>query len=237
MGWLYVFMGVIISSAVLPATLTLMWKGQNFWAATLSPILGLICSLTAWLVTTSKLNDGVINVATSGANNPMLAGNVVALLSPMIFIPVLTLIFGMGTLLSSELNNHVLMKDRQLRLGLHEEHPPHRRLGRLYCRAPRHRTSRRPPPRTLPRSRSRRTSQTASRFQNRQNYHRNHDARSSRLMAHAPLWHRLHFQREILLWLGHCWHHLVDVLDDGSWCVSALGGRAWRGISVACGGI
>jgi SSS family transporter len=65
MGWLYVFMGVIISSAVLPATLTLMWKGQNKWAATLSPVLGLACSLTAWLVTTSKLNDGVINVATS----------------------------------------------------------------------------------------------------------------------------------------------------------------------------
>ncbi|KAJ6286794.1 Sodium:solute symporter family-domain-containing protein [Bipolaris maydis] len=94
MGWLYVFMGVIISSAVLPATLTLMWKGQNKWAATLSPVLGLCCSITTWLVTTAKLNDGVITVETSGANNPMLAGNVVALLSPMIFIPVFTLIFG-----------------------------------------------------------------------------------------------------------------------------------------------
>jgi Na+/proline symporter len=104
MGWLYVFMGVIISSAVLPATLTLMWKGQNFWAATLSPVLGLMCSLTAWLVTTSRLNNGVISVETSGANNPMLAGNVVALLSPMVFIPVLTLIFGMGKLLPSDLD-------------------------------------------------------------------------------------------------------------------------------------
>jgi Na+/proline symporter len=108
MGWLYVFMGVIISSAVLPATLTLLWKGQNFWAATLSPILGLMCSLTAWLVTTSKLNDGVISVETSGANNPMLAGNVVALLSPMVFIPVLTLIFGMGKLLPSNLDISIL---------------------------------------------------------------------------------------------------------------------------------
>jgi hypothetical protein len=56
----------------------------------------LCCSIITWLVTTSKLNDGVITVATSGANNPMLAGNVVALLSPVIFIPVLTLIFGVG---------------------------------------------------------------------------------------------------------------------------------------------
>ena len=47
MGYLYLLMGVIISSAVLPATLTLMWKGQNVYAAALSPILGLICSIIA----------------------------------------------------------------------------------------------------------------------------------------------------------------------------------------------
>lgn len=32
MGYLYLMMGVIISSAVLPATLTLTWAGQNKWA-------------------------------------------------------------------------------------------------------------------------------------------------------------------------------------------------------------
>lgn len=39
MGYLYLMMGVIISSAVLPATLTLVWSGQNKWAVsiTLSP--------------------------------------------------------------------------------------------------------------------------------------------------------------------------------------------------------
>jgi Na+/proline symporter len=31
MGYLYLLMGVIISSAVLPATLTLMWSKQNWW--------------------------------------------------------------------------------------------------------------------------------------------------------------------------------------------------------------
>lgn len=31
-GYLYLMMGVIISSAVLPATLTLMWKKQNMLA-------------------------------------------------------------------------------------------------------------------------------------------------------------------------------------------------------------
>jgi Na+/proline symporter len=93
MGYLYLLMGVIISSAVLPATLTLMWNKQNWWAATLTPPLGFICSMIAWLVT-AKHEGGELTVATTGANNPMLAGNVVALLSPLIFVPVLTYALG-----------------------------------------------------------------------------------------------------------------------------------------------
>lgn len=106
--------GVIISSAVLPATLTLMWDKQNLAAATLSPILGLASSLIAWLVTAKK-QYGNLSVASTGAkyvlnsnpnfcrsklilptppSNPMLAGNVVALLSPIVFIPILTYAFG-----------------------------------------------------------------------------------------------------------------------------------------------
>ncbi|KAF2638333.1 Na+/solute symporter [Massarina eburnea CBS 473.64] len=93
MGYLYLLMGVIISSAVLPATLTLMWSKQNWWAATLTPPLGFACSLIAWLVTAKK-EGGELTVLTTGANNPMLAGNVVALLSPLVFVPVLTYALG-----------------------------------------------------------------------------------------------------------------------------------------------
>ncbi|KAK4227376.1 Sodium:solute symporter family-domain-containing protein [Podospora fimiseda] len=93
MGYLYVMMGVIISSAVLPATLALIWAGQNKWAAALSPVLGLICSLIAWLVTAKK-KCGKLDVACTGSNMPMLAGNVTALLSPIVFVAVFTLIFG-----------------------------------------------------------------------------------------------------------------------------------------------
>ncbi|KAL9600802.1 MAG: hypothetical protein Q9219_002940 [cf. Caloplaca sp. 3 TL-2023] len=93
MGYLYLMTGVIISSAVLPTALTLLWSDQNMIAATLSPILGLACSLIAWLVTAKK-EHGDLSVASTGSNNPMFAGNVVALLSPMIFVPVLTFAFG-----------------------------------------------------------------------------------------------------------------------------------------------
>lgn len=93
MGYLYLMMGVIISSAVLPATLTLMWSGQNWIAASVSPVLGLATALIAWLVTAKK-QYGNLSVDSTGSNDPMLAGNVAALLSPLIFIPILTYAFG-----------------------------------------------------------------------------------------------------------------------------------------------
>ncbi|KAK1834199.1 sodium symporter family protein [Podospora conica] len=89
MGYLYVMMGVIISSAVLPAALTLLWGGQSWAAATFAPILGFISAVTAWLVRT-KIVFGELSVDATGSNDPMLIGNVVSLLAPVIFIPILT---------------------------------------------------------------------------------------------------------------------------------------------------
>lgn len=87
-------MGVMISAAVIPATLTLFWRRQNWIAAAGSPILGLACALVAWTVTCAREFGGVLSIENLGSNNPMLAGNVVALLSPLVFVPVLTYAFG-----------------------------------------------------------------------------------------------------------------------------------------------
>jgi urea-proton symporter len=59
-------LGVIISGAVLPASLTLMWSGQSWTAATFSPPLALVCSLIAWLVT-AKQEGGDLSVDSTGA--------------------------------------------------------------------------------------------------------------------------------------------------------------------------
>ncbi|KAK2063262.1 sodium symporter family protein [Colletotrichum caudatum] len=91
MGYLYLMMGLIISSAVLPATLTLLRDGQSWAAATFSLIIGFVLSMNAWLVTT-KIKYGELNVTNTGANEPMLAGNLTLLLSPLPFIPLLTFI-------------------------------------------------------------------------------------------------------------------------------------------------
>jgi urea-proton symporter len=91
MGYLYLLMGVIISSAVLPITLTLMWSRMNWYAAVFTPILGFAVSVGSWLGT-AKQDYGELSVASTGANNPMLVGNVVALLSPIVFVGILTII-------------------------------------------------------------------------------------------------------------------------------------------------
>ncbi|USW53561.1 Putative sodium/solute symporter, sodium/glucose symporter superfamily [Septoria linicola] len=92
MGYLYLLMGVIISGAVLPSTLTLLWSRQSWAAATFSPPLALCCSVIGWLVQ-AKSQYGELSVTTTGSNYPMLVGNVVSLLAPAIFIPILSLVF------------------------------------------------------------------------------------------------------------------------------------------------
>jgi len=89
MGYLYLVMGVLVSSAVIPITLTLTWKHMNWKAAAFSPILGFIVSVSSWLGT-AKREFEVLTVASTGANNPVLVGNLAALLSPVLFVLVLS---------------------------------------------------------------------------------------------------------------------------------------------------
>lgn len=91
MGYLYAMMGIIISSAVIPGALTLLWSRQSKLAVCLSPPLGFLCSMAAWLGMT-QYYFGTINIETTGTDLSMLMGNLVALLSPVIFVPILTLI-------------------------------------------------------------------------------------------------------------------------------------------------
>ncbi|CAO3607472.1 unnamed protein product [Cunninghamella blakesleeana] len=82
LGYLYTLMGVLISSAVVPLTLTLLWSKQNKLAAIVSPIFGFVAAVITWLTTTYGLY-GEITVATTSQNLPMMAGNLVALFSPI----------------------------------------------------------------------------------------------------------------------------------------------------------
>jgi len=76
MGWLYTFMGVILGSGVIPIALCITWKKANKWGCVAGSVIGFAAGLIAWLITTAKLNNNVINVVTSGGDYEMLAGNI-----------------------------------------------------------------------------------------------------------------------------------------------------------------
>nr|MCP8719620.1 sodium:solute symporter family protein [Asgard group archaeon] len=92
MGYLYEMMGVIIGGAVLSSALTILSKRQNWHAATFTPIISTSLAIMAWLVCTKK-QEGSVTYLKTFMDNPMLTGNCVALLSPLVIIPVLTFAF------------------------------------------------------------------------------------------------------------------------------------------------
>ncbi|KAJ7069974.1 urea transporter [Mycena amicta] len=79
MGWLYTFMGVILGSGVAPVALCITWSKANKMGCIVGAISGFAAGIIAWLVTTSTLNGGVINVVTSGGDFEMLAGNLASI--------------------------------------------------------------------------------------------------------------------------------------------------------------
>jgi hypothetical protein len=81
LGYLYLLMGIIIASAVIPIALTLCWSKQNATAVVVAPAVGFVCGLTTWLVVAKSLY-GEVTVASTGMNMPMLSGNLVSLLLP-----------------------------------------------------------------------------------------------------------------------------------------------------------
>jgi hypothetical protein len=95
MGYIYLMMGCIIGGGVLPAALTLLADRQSWAAATFSPIIALVCAVIGWLVQ-AKSQYGSLSVEATGSNYPMLIGNVVALLTPVVTVPILSLIFPSG---------------------------------------------------------------------------------------------------------------------------------------------
>lgn len=91
LGYLYTLMGVLISSAVVPVTLTLLWSKQSKLAAIVSPIFGFVAAVSTWLGVTYSMY-GTLTIETTSQNYPMMSGNVVALISPIFVTVIISLI-------------------------------------------------------------------------------------------------------------------------------------------------
>ncbi|KAG6596689.1 Urea-proton symporter DUR3, partial [Cucurbita argyrosperma subsp. sororia] len=80
LGWMYLAMGVFIGSAVIPIAFMLLWSKANSNGAILGTTIGCVLGVITWISVT-KIEYGEVNLDTTGRNAPMLAGNLVSILS------------------------------------------------------------------------------------------------------------------------------------------------------------
>ena len=80
LGFVYLAMGVLIGSAVIPIALTITWKRTNKYAATAGAIVGLFVALGTW-TGVAALQYGEVSLASLGDNYSMLFGNIAGILT------------------------------------------------------------------------------------------------------------------------------------------------------------
>lgn len=79
LGWLYLFMGVVIGSAVFPVAFAISWSKCSANGAIAGAVGGFVLALTSWLAYAAA--DGGVSVDNLGRDEIMLTGNLVAILS------------------------------------------------------------------------------------------------------------------------------------------------------------
>jgi urea-proton symporter len=107
LGFVYLAMGVLIGSAVIPIALTITWKKTDKHAAVAGAIGGLVVALAAWIGTAISLPayGGQLSLASLGDNFSMLYGNVAGIL-------VGGAITGIGSLLKNRDFDWAKIKER-----------------------------------------------------------------------------------------------------------------------------
>ncbi len=77
--YIYLAMGVMIGSAVVPVALAVVWRKTSKVAATAGALAGLVCGLVAWTWTAYAMY-GEVTVYSTGRDLPLLLGNITSIL-------------------------------------------------------------------------------------------------------------------------------------------------------------
>ena len=91
LGFVYLAMGILIGSAVIPIALTITWSKTTRSGAVAGALIGVMLALLTWTGVAASEADGVIDIASLGGAFPMLYGNVVAILSSGLICVVISL--------------------------------------------------------------------------------------------------------------------------------------------------
>jgi len=107
LGFVYLAMGVMIGSAVIPIALTVTWKKTDKYAAMTGAIGGLIMALSTWVLTAMSLPEygNVVSLDSLGNNYSMLYGNLAGILTG-------GAIAGIGSLIRNKDFDWNLIKER-----------------------------------------------------------------------------------------------------------------------------
>jgi len=81
LGFVYLAMGILIGSAVIPIALTITWSKTTRAGAVAGALVGVMLALLTWTSVAASEANGVVDIASLGGAFPMLYGNVVAILS------------------------------------------------------------------------------------------------------------------------------------------------------------
>jgi len=91
LGFVYLAMGILIGSAVIPIALTITWSRTTRGGAVSGALIGVILALITWTSVAAGESGGVVDIASLGGAFPMLYGNVVAILSSGLICVVVSL--------------------------------------------------------------------------------------------------------------------------------------------------
>ncbi len=92
LGFVYLAMGILIGSAVIPIALTIAWSRTTRAGAVSGALIGVVLALITWTgVAAGESATGTVDIASLGGAFPMLFGNVVAILSSGLICVVVSL--------------------------------------------------------------------------------------------------------------------------------------------------
>jgi urea-proton symporter len=91
LGWVYLFMGIVIGSAVVPIAFSITWAGCTAAGAMLGAVGGLAGAVITWVCVAKGLY-GAVTIDTLGNDFPMLAGNLVAIIFSAIICTIVSLV-------------------------------------------------------------------------------------------------------------------------------------------------
>ena len=91
LGFVYLAMGILIGSAVIPIALTITWSKTSRAGAVAGARIGVMLALLTWTSVAASEANGVVDIASLGGAFPMLYGNVVAILSSGLICVVISL--------------------------------------------------------------------------------------------------------------------------------------------------